>query len=405
MRNHLLEELDAPGEWYLNRKNGIIYFWPPDGINDSDVILPISHKPLIILDNVSHMIIDGLIFEYGRGHGIKIKGGEKIHISNCTIRNVGRYGISIDHGNDHKITNCKLYQIGEGGISLNGGDRQKLTPSNHIAENNDIHHYARLAKTYHPGIYLRGVGQRVTHNHIHNAPHNAIIFKGNDHLIEFNQINDVAQETGDVGVIYTGRDWSARGNVIRYNYIYNTPSRMGKGTMGVYLDDCASGTLIDGNVFFNAGQAVFIGGGRDNTVKNNIFVSCQSALHVDSRAETWAKIKIKKQIKGWDLIDKLKKINYNHPPYSLKYPALASMLENTPLSPIGNSFVKNTISDTANWLDLFQVDRKLITIEDNHVIQEKIFNTFDHMEFTVNKNPRQLFLDFQEIPFKDIGIR
>jgi len=41
--------------------------------------------------------------------------------------------------------------------------------------------------------------------------------------------------------------------------------------MGVYLDDCASGTTIFGNVFYKVTRAAFIGGGRDNTVENNIF--------------------------------------------------------------------------------------------------------------------------------------
>ena len=69
--------------------------------------------------------------------------------------------------------------------------------------------------------------------------------RGNDHVIEFNEIHHVALETGDVGAIYTGRDYTYRGNRIRHNFIHDTGG-VGMGSMGVYMDDCVSGTLIAG---------------------------------------------------------------------------------------------------------------------------------------------------------------
>ena len=59
-----------------------------------------------------------------------------------------------------------------------------------------------------PAIELQGVGNRADHNLIHDAPHWAISFGGNEHVMELNEIYDVCQETGDVGVFYTGRDWT-----------------------------------------------------------------------------------------------------------------------------------------------------------------------------------------------------
>ncbi|HTL29975.1 MAG TPA: hypothetical protein VL282_12170, partial [Tepidisphaeraceae bacterium] len=35
---NLLEELDSPGEWYADRKSGILYFWPPEPISGDDVV-------------------------------------------------------------------------------------------------------------------------------------------------------------------------------------------------------------------------------------------------------------------------------------------------------------------------------------------------------------------------------
>lgn len=58
--------------------------------------------------------------------------------------------------------------------------------------------------------------------------------------------------------------------------------------MGVYLDDMFCGTEVSGNLFYRVTRAAFIGGGRDCTVKNNLFVDCRPSLHIDARALGWA---------------------------------------------------------------------------------------------------------------------
>ena len=103
-----------------------------------------------------------------------------------------------------------MYQMGGGGISLSGGDRTALTPAEHVAENNHIHHYARVKRVYQPGITLRGVGNRAVRNLIHNAPHMGMGFSGNDHTIELNEIHSVCYESNDAGVGDTVRIMETR---------------------------------------------------------------------------------------------------------------------------------------------------------------------------------------------------
>jgi hypothetical protein len=131
-------------------------------------------------------------------------------------------------------------------------------------------------------MLISGVGQRASHNLIHDHPHCAILFTGNDHLVEFNEIHHIALETGDVGAIYSGRDYTFRGNRIRYNFIHHTGG-VGMGSMGIYMDDCVSGTEIFGNIFYQVQRAAFLGGGRDHQVLNNIFVDCNYAVELDGR--------------------------------------------------------------------------------------------------------------------------
>ena len=86
--------------------------------------------------------------------------------------------------------------------------------------------------------------------------------------------------------------WGARlgpsgGNVVRHNFFHDL-GIFGYGRHGVravYLDDCASGTTIYGNVFLCCTRAVLIGGGRDNRVQNNLFVHCEPAIQLDGRGQ------------------------------------------------------------------------------------------------------------------------
>ncbi|MCB1126603.1 MAG: hypothetical protein KDM81_08925, partial [Verrucomicrobiae bacterium] len=69
---------------------------------------------------------------------------------------------------------------------------------------------------------------------------------------------------------------------VRHNFIHHTGG-VGMGSMGVYMDDCFSGTEISGNIFYQVQRAAFLGGGRDHQVVNNIFVDCNHAVEIDGR--------------------------------------------------------------------------------------------------------------------------
>ena len=279
---NVLEELDAPGDWYLDAGTGIVYFWPPARCRAEPCGVSVVEEPLVSFKNVSHVTLRGITIECTRGDGVRIEGGSDDAIDRCKVLNVGNTAVVVNGGTNHRVIGCQIFNTGDGGISLAGGDRKTLTPANHIAENNDLHHIARWSKCYQPAISMSGVGIRAAHNLIHDHPHCGILLSGNEHIIEFNEIHHVCLETGDVGAIYMGRDYTFRGNVIRFNYLHDTGG-VGMGSMGVYMDDCVSGTEIHGNLFKNVQRAVLLGGGRDFRVENNVFVDCKPAIQMDAR--------------------------------------------------------------------------------------------------------------------------
>jgi nitrous oxidase accessory protein NosD len=187
------------------------------------------------------------------------------------------------------ITGSHVYNVGTRGIAAIGGDRKTLKAAEHRIFGNDVHHYGRRIATTKAGIDIDGVGIQVLHNDIHDAPHVGILFAGNEHVIQFNEIHHVCEETSDAGAICVGRDWTARGNVIRYNFIHDLFGNGARNDVtAIYLDDLASGVDITGNVIIDVHRAILVGGGRDNRLENNVVANCDIAISMDARGVTGA---------------------------------------------------------------------------------------------------------------------
>ena len=63
---NILEELDAPGEWFLDRDSGIVYFWPPGDLQQGEVNFPQLQEPMLVLRGTQYVSVRGLIFEASR---------------------------------------------------------------------------------------------------------------------------------------------------------------------------------------------------------------------------------------------------------------------------------------------------------------------------------------------------
>ncbi|MHB9030211.1 MAG: right-handed parallel beta-helix repeat-containing protein [Candidatus Latescibacterota bacterium] len=401
---NILEELDEPGEWYLDRRSNNLYFWPPEPPEKGETCVSLLEKPLIVLENASHIVIRGFTLEVTRGHGVEITGGTGNLVAGCTLRNIGNVGAVIRGGTKNGILSCDIYDTGDGGIILEGGDRKTLAQAGNFAVNNHIHDYSRWVRTYRPAILLSGVGNRVANNHIHDAPHMGVGFSGNDHVLECNEVHDICRETGDVGAFYIGRDWTMRGNIVRHNFFHHIKGPGNGGAMAVYLDDAASGTLIYGNIFYRASRAAFIGGGRDNTVENNIFVECEPSVHVDGRGIGWADTRIAPG-GAWGMYEKLEAVNWRKSPYSRRYPQLVTITEDSPALPKRNVVVRN-ISVGGRWLNLADgIDSlNIVTLRDNFTEGAPGFINPKQMDFRLRQDSPVWKIGFKPIPFEKIGL-
>lgn len=269
---NVFEELDAPGEWYLDRENGLLYLYPPAAIKDADICLSLLTQPLLCIENAAYITLDNLTFLGTRNDALNIRGNH-LTITNCTIKNVAGNALLLN-GWYNTVRNCHIHHIGKGGIIIDGGDRTNLIPSGNVIDNNHIHHFAQIFLTYQPAVYLNGVGVTVSHNCIHHAAHSAILFSGNDHRIEYNEISEVCLMSDDAAAIYAGRDYTTSGTVITCNHFHDIRSsaESHSGTYAVYCDDNLGGCTVTSNLFERCQGAYFLHGGHDMTFRNNLVV-------------------------------------------------------------------------------------------------------------------------------------
>jgi len=178
------------------------------------------------------------------------------------------------------------------------------------------------------------------------------------------------------------------------------------GSMAVYLDDCTSGTMVFGNVFYKATRAAFIGGGRDNTVENNIFVECNPAVWIDGRGLDGSPV--------WHgmvyetMKQRLEAVNWREPPYSERYPKLAELqpyyAQDGGVPPEGNKIVRN-ICVGGRWLLIhWHAKQEMVEIRDNLVDIDPHFVDKGNMDFRLKDDSPAHELGFQRIPFESIGL-
>lgn len=399
---NLLEEIDQPGEWYLDRETGLLYVYPPAGDETPDLRVSIVSDPLVSLEGVSWLRLEGLTLDYGQWHGVSIKGGEHCLLAACTIRNVSGDAVVIEGGTNHGIFGCDLYNLGRGGSVITGGDRKTLTPGGHFIANCDVHHFSRLDRTYTPAVLLNGVGNRVSHNRFHHTPCHAMRIEGNDHVIEFNEVFDVVTESDDQGGLDMWGNAGYRGVVLRYNFWHDigTPYTIVHGQAGIRLDDAICEVLIYGNVFSrcsnNAFGAIQIHGGKENLVVNNIFADCKYALSFSGwgpegwrnfLASDFAKTRLYEEV------------DITKPPYSTKYPRLAHLEDNEGV----NHVWRNVVFNCGAFMTR---DRGIQDLMDNYVtLQNPGFRDTEGLDFRLQPDaPLRRMPGFRPIPVDEIGL-
>ncbi|MBP1771055.1 MAG: hypothetical protein H6P99_218 [Holophagaceae bacterium] len=330
---NLLEELTAPGEYFLDRTNARLYLRPQGSGVPGEILLSTLSSPLVTLRSVSHLSWKGVTFEVAQNHLVDAQSCSYVGFTNCTFRNAGGWGLLLG-GSSNLVDRCDLSQLGKGGIWVCGGDRRTLTASGTVIQNCDIHHYGRLFASYNPGIYVHSItnyaftddcsGITVQHNEIHHAPHQAIYFQGNNHTIRYNHLHHYCQWSNDAGAIYSQRDFGSQGNLVQFNLIREGGGPFGNWVLGLYLDACGSGVAMEGNILYRAGPTLAIqhNGGRDVKMRYNVISGGWFGAVTVNYAMTRANNTPGSSL---NLLEKLSHFSYQSPTWAAAYPTVAAI--------------------------------------------------------------------------------
>ena len=388
------EELDEPGEYYIDRQSGMLYFYPPeDAPKDSVLTITMSTPTLGVsgkapnsmfrIENSKNIVFENLIFKGGRGSAITGKNNSNIQFINCEINSFGENGIRFDASTDIKISDCKIHDVGQDGILfVSCGNYKTLSPSNIVVSNNDIYNFARLERSYKTGIDFgyRCVGATAANNHIHNGPHAGMIFYGVNNDIYGNEFDNLVTEFSDMDALYCNNSnypWE-RGNKIHNNYFHN----IGKSSMNgrhqinvraIRTDNRGCGLNIYENLFYNIGDGgngngnngigAITAEGTRNRIFNNLFVDCNEAyfntlqykeienaddgtLYPDTVINS-SGVEVANTINGAKVADLKKQMENYLPVYGKQFPELYKYFYEHPNMSKTNEFKNNMIINIA----------------------------------------------------------
>lgn len=334
---NLAEEMDAPGEYVIEpAQKRILVLLSPQQVVGA-LTLSWLGGCLVQLEKCDHIRFKGIRFVYGRSDGVELTGVSDVAFKHCVFSDLGRNGLTAK-GQQITVEDCLFAQIGAAGIRMSGGDRKTLVSSGNRVSYCEFHDFSRLKRTYAPGVWVDGVGVTVENSLFYNAPHTAILFGGNEHIIRNNEIRAVLTETGDCGAIYGGRDWTAFGTVISGNWIHDLRGLPGRWPCGIYLDDQLSGITVKHNLLERMSLGILVGGGRYDRIEGNVLVQCEEGLHLDCRGTaSWTR-----QMNG-TLLKRLAEIPASQEPWRSRYPMLEGTLKNHPEKPVGTSLTGNAM--------------------------------------------------------------
>lgn len=314
------EFLDQPGEYYVDKKEGILYYWPHKLPMEDNVIEVAIRSRLLSFNGsrpdrpVENITFEGItlknssvpeqvISETVQDAMLYMQNTRNITIKGCKIIESGYHGILMTGWNQQNtIYGNILYAIGHTAIQINSQWLSgKYTNKEHTISNNRI--WSTGTRIGHgAGIQLMNSGDnQITHNNIQDTSRYGISMKGprlglilgttiddtkitmenvyeylhtRNNYIAYNDISQANTDSQDSGLIEawgTGLD-----NIIHNNALHSSEIPFSFG-FGLYLDDAAGGFTVTNNVIYNLnhnGKGVLYFGiyskGIGNIIKNNV---------------------------------------------------------------------------------------------------------------------------------------
>ncbi|MGD7654737.1 MAG: right-handed parallel beta-helix repeat-containing protein [Verrucomicrobiales bacterium] len=334
-----IDHLDKSGEWVLNSKKGILYYWPESGTPGDRIIAPVLNE-LIRVEGVNDASlagtrdqpVEGIVFEglrfahadrqkwlpgdkglqhdwnmWDKTNGlVRFRGARNCVIRNCTFFDSGSDGVRLDLFCQKITVEGSTFRcLGGTGILLAGyGPGKKDVNHGNIIHNNEITRVGQLF-LHSPGVFVWQSGHnRISHNHIHDQAYTGMVVSGVRRRFfapvfagmgEKNPFGRWQFPNGTREHLPTIRweeislssvtDWAAyepymhaRGNIIEFNEVHDCLKLLHDGNC-IYLSGNGDGNIVRHNVTYNHPNGAMIRTDDDShgaTVSHNLMFGTMS---------------------------------------------------------------------------------------------------------------------------------
>ena len=263
------EALSLPGEWYLDRAEGKLYYIPLEGETSENLVLsaPVTDA-LLNINGISNISFQGIKFintdwdfvsgtlnlwpadkenslysnltylsthpqaAYEIPAAVTIENAEKINFTNCVFRSISNTALMFKSNvKNCAVDACYFDEIGANAVFINAPFAIPAVTSDIRVTNCEINEYGR--------IYNHSIGVLLCH--------------ASDCIIENNEIHDGWYTAVSVGWVWGYSENPTNNIQVRNNLIYNIGNGWLSDMGGIYTLGIQPDTVLSGNVIYNVG--------------------------------------------------------------------------------------------------------------------------------------------------------
>ncbi|MFN8206190.1 MAG: right-handed parallel beta-helix repeat-containing protein [Bacteroidales bacterium] len=440
---NVFEGLDEPGEFYTDRKAGIVYYIPREGedMKTASVLAPVTPAFFTITGGsheqpVENILIESIDFRYSnfmlpegdqndyQGSAtipavVTFRYAKDITVEGCSFSELGNFAFDVQRGcSGILINHNRMENLAAGAVKINGGtaqDHPMERTGNIVVSDNEIGPYGLTYPSAVGILLMHAQGCTLAHNHIHDGWYTGISLGWNwgydrsisrDNIVEFNHIHDIGKGLlSDMGGIYTLG--LSPGTVLRYNLIHDVDANR-YGGWGIYNDEGSSHMLIENNIVYNTKYAAYnIHYAKELTVRNNIFALGKLEVLSRGRMEPHTSVYFENNIVYWNSLKDPFSVNWKDQDYIFYAGPMnrEEQLHSTFDSDYNLFWYPGAGRDELtfngnSWADWLKAGKDL-----HSVYADPMFRDPEKFDFTLLPGSPAFQLGFKQIDMSTVGVR